>query len=193
MVDGMKKKILLGAFLFLVVFIGVVWFVFHNYVYLLVAVEDKNKEQINHLINLEKTNPNSFGINLINIYLYKLKEGEPADIDYISYLIDMGVNPDYDFGQHVLPIDVAIINNRNDVLKLLIDKGADVNLSLKKNGVYPLNVAIFVDNCEAAIILYEAGAQLKDYNIQSFKKTKLKKCYLTSQSRRESLDENAGE
>ena len=65
----MKRKVFLGIISFLVMAFFIVWIVFHNFVYLVAAVIKENREQVVYLIDKKEVSPNSWGMNLINLYL----------------------------------------------------------------------------------------------------------------------------
>ena len=58
----------------------------------------------------------------------------------LKYLISKGVNVNADLYNGVTPIFIAVNANKPDMLKILIDNGADTTVSL--NGDTPLELAI---------------------------------------------------
>ena len=172
----MKKKIFLGIISFWAIVFLVVWGIFHNFVYLVAAVMEEDKEQVAYLIDNKEVNPNSWGMNLVNLYISQ--KDKEADLDFISFLLDKGVNPDY--GRGVPLFHKAIVLERNDIVRLLIDKGADVNLLMKNKNIRPLTVALLLKNCEAAMMLDKSGAHMEGYNMELFLTLQLKRCYLES-------------
>lgn len=74
----------------------------------------------------------------------------------------------------------AIVLGRNDIVRPLTDKGADVNLLMKNKNVRPLTVALLLKNCEAAMMLDKSGAHMEGYNMELFLMSQLKRCYLES-------------
>lgn len=170
----MKRKVFLGIISFLVMAFFIVWIVFHNFVYLVAAVIKENREQVVYLIDKKEVSPNSWGMNLINLYLSQ--KGKEADLSFIVFLLDKGVNPDY--GRGVPLFHKALSLERNDIVQLLIDKGADVNVLMKNGEIRPLTAALILKNCDAAMMLDKSGAHMEGYNMELFLTLRLKRCYL---------------
>ena len=61
------------------------------------------------------------------------------------------------------PLHVAILQNNRDIVELLLEKGADVNLQ-NNSGDTPLHFAIAGENVELCNLLLNAGA---DVNLQN--------------------------
>ena len=78
-----------------------------------------------------------------------------SDTDYWSY-------------SKFLPLHYAIINYRNEIVKLLIKAGADVNLNDRSQT--PLSTAILKENIEAINILLDNGADPNKENIHLYPK-----------------------
>ena len=107
----------------------------------------KNGYKMNRNINMNR-NRNMYFENLLhNIdigYIEKVK-------DYIDNGLD--INKTYD---DKLPLIVAVVLNKVDIVRLLIDNGANVNIRSDEN----LTPIIYTDNYEIAQLLIDNGANV---------------------------------
>ena len=93
----------------------------------------------------------------------EIKKSEP-NLNLVQDLITMGADinwydeKDYNY----TPLHAASAWNRPEVVKMLIDAGAELNVQTK-GGLTPLHRTIRMSNSEVAKILIDAGA---DLNIQ---------------------------
>jgi uncharacterized protein len=63
-------------------------------------------------------------------------------------------------GYHVYPLHSAVAANNNDIAKILLEAGANVNV-VQVSGVTPLHSAAHHGNIEMIILLLEAGADVQ--------------------------------
>ena len=80
-------------------------------------------------------------------------------------LLSYGANPDKSGSEHlqdiIPPISIAVQNNYPEVIKLLIDAGADLNITSRKlRGATPLIVAIYTGHIDNMKMLITAGASV---------------------------------
>lgn len=75
-----------------------------------------------------------------------------------SILLDAGANPSLDNGKKEPPVISVIYNGMDDILKKLLDKGADANQKHIGTGCPPLHFAIMKNSLSAVNILLEKGA-----------------------------------
>lgn len=77
---------------------------------------------------------------------------------YIKDLIEMGANPDSNF-----LLGIACENENMDIIKLLVENHADVNLKSSNNN-QPLRIAYKKNNSEIIDYLIEHGAVEADFS-----------------------------
>ena len=82
-----------------------------------------------------------------------------GDVAATRALLDAGVSPDEDYDDGFTLLYQAVINNRPEVARLLIERGAKVN-AVDKRGMTPLLYAASTDYGDASIVnlLLKAGA-----------------------------------
>lgn len=88
--------------------------------------------------------------------------GEKGYPDLIMYILDKGgenIDINDTNKKKETPLHLAVRNNKEEVVKLLIEKGADIN-AVDSIGATPLSVALEVDNLSLAKYLVEKGASL---------------------------------
>ena len=74
--------------------------------------------------------------------LYRLSErGEPDDVELVKLILERGASPNTQTFKGKTPLYVASQNNHTDIVKLLLDAGADVNKSETTYGFTPLYIA----------------------------------------------------
>jgi ankyrin repeat protein len=83
-------------------------------------------------------------------------------------------NPDIKDSQGWTPLMYGVQNSNLDIVKFLIDKGADVNYTTER-GVSPLLLAIENKDIENAKILLQKGAFLREKPFQKFLTENIKK------------------
>lgn len=95
------------------------------------------------------------------------------DVSRVRALLDEGPDPnstsrgflwllseDEDFSYPYPPLFSAIRKNRPDIVRLLLDKGADINWQKRKNGATPLLTAVREKQPEMVKLLIEQGANI---------------------------------
>ncbi len=92
-------------------------------------------------------------------YAIEKIDDEQVAIKIIDILIEHGANID-----ECSAISSALYNDKKNILKHLIERGADVNYRDKK-GRTPLTVACTVPSLEEIMILVESGANINDCDI----------------------------
>jgi len=79
-------------------------------------------------------------------------------ISCVYLLIQQGVNIDNgDFYGHLSVLDSTLYHRKYDILSILIQSGADVNI-INSKGNTPLHTAVLLDNRRGAEMLLQAGA-----------------------------------
>ncbi|XP_035668025.1 ankyrin repeat and SOCS box protein 7-like [Branchiostoma floridae] len=71
-------------------------------------------------------------------------------------LLEKGADVD---AQQGFPLCFAVLNNDNDLVRLLLVHGANVNFRGISHGHTPLHLSVVVDNLRATQLLYEFGAE----------------------------------
>lgn len=81
--------------------------------------------------------------------------------DVVRYLLlkDADPNAASENGYNVYPLHSALSNQHNDVAKLLIESGANINV-MQHGGITPLHLAASTGNIELIILLLEFGADI---------------------------------
>ena len=94
---------------------------------------------------------------------YKTALSHSANYDITKLLLESGANPNIELGIRS-PLEFAVLQNRNDIARLLIANGADVN-HFNKFTEYqsPLIAAISTGNIEALKLLIANKAKFKPY------------------------------
>lgn len=83
---------------------------------------------------------------------------EKGDMDGVSNLLEEGVSPDQSDEQGRTPLIIASIKGHAKIVKLLLEKGANVHA--RHHGFTPLHYAAREGHSEAVRILINAGAQV---------------------------------
>ncbi|RMG00784.1 MAG: ankyrin repeat domain-containing protein, partial [Planctomycetota bacterium] len=90
-----------------------------------------------------------------------------GDLDGIRAYLDAGGSPDAKQpGSGITPLMAAAIHGRSDAAKLLIERGADVNLA-SGDGSTPLHAAAFFCRPEVVALLLDKGAEINRRNARS--------------------------
>lgn len=173
----MKKKVFLGilGFLILLGFIfGKKEYFLYSHRQVFNAILNEDSEKITYWVkekNYDLTNTYQ-NVNLIAYYLVYKKE--KARTDFVKYLLDVGVKPDYGNEKNGSSLIWAIVANNTEIVKILVDRGADVNLIF--DGVKPVGLALRRKNCEMVKYLLDKGAVLDGDKFESDAREKLKFC-----------------
>jgi hypothetical protein len=85
---------------------------------------------------------------------------EYGDAALLRTQLAAGVDPDLYIEDKGYLLTAAVISKNPDLVKILIDAGADVNAH-KGNHITPLLLAVYIPNCEAALPLATAGASFE--------------------------------
>ena len=94
---------------------------------------------------------------------YNTALNQSTNYEITKILLESGANPNIELGTRS-PLEFSIFQNRNDIAKLLIDNGADVNHFNKYTEFQnPLTAAISAGNIEALKLLIGNGAKFKPY------------------------------
>ena len=83
-----------------------------------------------------------------------------ASLELIEFLLEHGADlfaPDSD---GISALDTAIKFRRKDVVRLCIDRGADLNATTRKSGILPVMLAACFNDTELMQILLDAGAKI---------------------------------
>ena len=86
-----------------------------------------------------------------------------ASLSTIKFLVDNGANVNGEKGQYTTPLTGAVMGNRADVAKYLIEKGADVNLAGTNDDAKssrPLTEAIQTGLFDMVKLLVDSGASV---------------------------------
>ncbi|MDH5682220.1 MAG: ankyrin repeat domain-containing protein, partial [Spirochaetota bacterium] len=89
-----------------------------------------------------------------------------GDIDKASSLIEKGddintISDDPQF-EKASPMQLALINRRDKLAKLLINSGADVHYSDGENGITALHITVLTENIPLMDALIEKGARVNE-------------------------------
>ena len=134
-----------------------------NYIYSYWLMHANNNTILTKLMNLSKQSNISFGI---------IMESRNSS-DMLGFIIENSTSfpnivingKDFQtisiFKEHTV-IDWALINNRIDILDVLIAKGANINAGDKYGFNTPLRVAVQRDNLSIVQYLVEKGADVND-------------------------------
>ena len=89
---------------------------------------------------------------------------DAGDLDLAGNLISMGADVNAITGKGFHPLWVPMMKKKTDInmIKLLIDKGADVNYKGKGNGMTALFAAVNFGFIEVAKLLLDAGANINE-------------------------------
>ena len=95
-------------------------------------------------------------------YNYELIEAiQEKDIKKIKKAIRKGGNINYCANKYPLHLPSAVWTRNHKIVKLLIDKGAEINKKDCESKKTPLNIAIQLDNLGIVKLLVENGANVK--------------------------------
>jgi cytohesin len=94
---------------------------------------------------------------------YDTALSQSTNFEITKLLLESGANPNIELGTRS-PLEFAVFQNRNDIARLLIKYGADVNHLNKFTELQnPLIAAILPGNIEGLKLLLENGAKFKPY------------------------------
>ena len=79
------------------------------------------------------------------------------DILMVTYLLEMGVNPNLKNAHEMTPLHIAAENNLKEITTILLEYGADINKFSNKKNVNALHQAIWADSTDAVSILLDHG------------------------------------
>ncbi|MCK4441682.1 MAG: ankyrin repeat domain-containing protein, partial [Sulfurovaceae bacterium] len=88
-----------------------------------------------------------------------------ASIEAIEILLEYGVDINEIDEDGLSAIDVAIKFKREDVVKLCIDRGMDINKTYRKSGINPIILASCFNNISMVELLLENGADINSGDI----------------------------
>jgi len=94
----------------------------------------------------------------ISILFYAIRNH--ASIDAIEVLLEFGLNINEIDEDGLSAIDIAIKFSREDVVKLCIDGGVDINKTTRKSGINPIILASCFGNISMVRLLIENGADI---------------------------------
>lgn len=81
-----------------------------------------------------------------------------SPISFVHQLLDLGADPNLEVDDGFPPLIAALSCGREDVLRLLLERGADPNLQRGINDFTPLHMAVSQRNARAALLLLDHGA-----------------------------------
>jgi predicted small secreted protein len=83
-----------------------------------------------------------------------------GDIKEVEALLNKGANVNEEGIMGVTPLyEAALYNAPLEIIKLLLDKGADVNKGMR-NGWRPIHMAVYNDNANLVRLLLDRGADI---------------------------------
>jgi ankyrin repeat protein len=94
----------------------------------------------------------------ISILFYAIRNH--ASIDAIEVLLEFGLDINEIDEDGLSAIDIAIKFSREDVVKLCIDRGVDINKTTRKSGINPIILASCFGNISMVRLLIENGADI---------------------------------
>ena len=122
---------------------------------LLRAVNDENYEALKIFIKADISKEDKEGLNASLLIAV-----DKNNKDMVTLLLKNGANPDYEAGYYSdTPLHLAISKGFDDIVKLLLDKKADVNLK-NSYGNTPLHVAVSVGNDNLIKLLLDKKADV---------------------------------
>ena len=83
-----------------------------------------------------------------------------SSLDIINLLIEFGADIKEINEDGLTALDIAIKFKRDDIVKLSIDNGIDVNISSRKSGITPLMLASCFSDTNIVSLLLENGAEI---------------------------------
>ena len=83
-----------------------------------------------------------------------------ASLELIEFLIDAGADLLAVDDDGISALDTAIKFKRKDVVKLCIERGADLNATGRKSGILPVMLAACFSDTELMQLLLDAGADI---------------------------------
>jgi ankyrin repeat protein len=83
-----------------------------------------------------------------------------ASLELIEFLLDNGVDLFTVDSDGISALDTAIKFKRKDVVKLCIERGADINTTTRKSGILPVMLAACFSDTELMQMLLDAGADV---------------------------------
>jgi len=81
-----------------------------------------------------------------------------GDITNVSRLLGLGANIDNDAGRYGTPLVAAVLKDKPDIVKLLLDRGADIDKA--GNGQLPLMVAVQSNKLDIVNLLLDRAANI---------------------------------
>lgn len=121
---------------------------------LIYSLSDGNSESFRFFMNnnADVNVVNSEGENVIHSIVYSGK------VDRMEYFIDVN-NINHQTNEGVTPLLLALLLDKYDIAKYLIDKGADVNIADNEMNL-PIHVACYSGNKDLVSILLKKGVDL---------------------------------
>jgi ankyrin repeat protein len=83
-----------------------------------------------------------------------------ASLELIEFLLDNGVDLFAADADGLTALDNAIKFKRKDVVRLCLDRGADINTTARKSGLLPVMLAACFSDTEMMQMLLDAGADI---------------------------------
>ncbi|KYQ92184.1 ankyrin repeat-containing protein [Tieghemostelium lacteum] len=137
---------------------------------LIIAACNGNLEIFNMILEYGKHNLQLSSNNMETSLFFAVSNGHMEIVkkllEYSQKVHDEKEHKEYldSFNIHgVSPIHVAVLKNNMDLLKMLLESGADVN-AYKKDGSTSLHIAAISGNAEAARVLLKNGANIMTAN-----------------------------
>lgn len=96
---------------------------------------------------------------------------ERGDLDKVKSLVEGGAKPDtpIEYGEHKMtPLMKAVWEGEEEIVKFLLDAGADVNAKDTDNGQPPLMYAIARDRAGLVELLIQRGAKVNVRDVRKF-------------------------
>jgi ankyrin repeat protein len=134
---------------------------------LLIALERDNLVKIKSICKkgIDLTQPIKIGLEYdledydeTTILFYAIRYG--ASLEAIKALLECGVDINEIDNDGLGAIDIAIKFKREDIIKLCIEKGIDINKTARKSGINPLLLASCFNNISIIELLLENGADI---------------------------------
>jgi uncharacterized protein len=84
-----------------------------------------------------------------------------GDPDEVQRMLDVGISPNGLGDARVTPLQIAVMNGRSDLARMLLEQGADPGLSARDSPETPLHLAVRERDEPMARLLLEYGAPLE--------------------------------
>jgi ankyrin repeat protein len=129
----------------------------------LAAMRGLSEEIIKDLINNQNSNINEINPAFGTPLGQAIEQGH--DASYIASLLNLGADPNLRSSVNGWPLEAAVANNRPELVRLLLDSGANLEIKNGHLGTNPFKFAVTKGYSEIIKIFLEKGAN-PDYGVK---------------------------